>query len=194
MVATSDHASDDQLVDVLAGRGVEVFRGPLEDVLGRYAGALEAFGPADHVLRLTGDCPLTDWQVIDQVVEHHLASGADYTANTYPERSYPKGLDADVVTAAALQTAAREAADPYEREHVLPFIYRRPERFRLEGISQAADEGEVRWTVDRPDDYEFVSEVYDALYAADPAFGSEDVRALVRGRPDLQRYGDERRV
>jgi spore coat polysaccharide biosynthesis protein SpsF len=194
VIAVSDEASDDILAETAEGAGVAVFRGSLNDVLARYAGALEAHGPAEHVLRLTGDCPLADWTVIDAVIERHLQTGADYTANTWGRRTFPKGLDADVVKAEVLRQAAMEARDPYEREHVLPFVYRRPERYRLEGLHQAAEEGEVRWTVDLPADYGFMAQVYDALYARGPAFTSDDVRALVRGRPDLARLGGERRV
>ncbi len=194
VVATSDDRTDDVLVDVLTDAKIAVYRGPLDDVLARYVGAMDAFGPADHVVRLTGDCPLADWSVIDAVIEKHLQTGADYTANTYGRRTFPKGLDVDVVTEAALRLAHAEATDSYDREHVLPFVYGHPERFRLQGLEQDADEGEVRWTVDLPEDYAFVSAVYDALYPADPAFSSDDIRQLVRSRPDLANTGGERRV
>ena len=194
VVATSDDITDNVLSDVLEGVGVTVFRGPLDDVLARYAGAVEAFGPADHVVRLTADCPLIDWTVIDAVVDRHLETGADYTANTYGRRTFPKGLDVDIVKTSALLEAAAEAGDAYEREHVLPFIYNRPDRYRLQGLEQAADEGEVRWTVDLPEDYAFASAVYDGLYPQDEAFTSDDVRRFVAGRPDLVRHGGERRV
>jgi spore coat polysaccharide biosynthesis protein SpsF len=194
VAAISDDRTDDVLNDVLQGRGVEVFRGSLGDVLGRYAGALEAKGPAEHMVRLTGDCPLIDWSVIDGVIEAHLESGADYTANTWGRRTFPKGLDVDIVKSSVLLEAAQEAKDPYEREHVLPFIYLRPERYRLEGFSQTAEEGELRWTVDEPDDLAFVSEVYDALYPDDPAFTTADVRRFLAGRPDLARAGGYRRI
>ncbi len=194
VVAISEDRTDDVLADVLEGARVEVFRGPLEDVLARYAGALEAKGPAEHMLRLTGDCPLLDWEVIDAVIERHLETGADYTANTWGRRTFPRGLDADIVKRQVLVEAAAEATDPYEREHVLPFIYRRPERYSLQGYAQARDEGELRWTVDLPEDYEFVSAVYDALYPDNEAFTSDDVRRLLAGRPDLASYGGDRRI
>lgn len=194
VLAASDDPSDDILAETAAADGVAVFRGALDDVLARYAGAMAAHGPAEHVVRLTGDCPLADPEVIDAVIERHLQTGADYTANTWGRRTFPKGLDADIVKAEVLAEAAAEARDPYEREHVLPFVYRRPERYRLEGLTQAAEEGEVRWTVDLPADYAFVAQVYDALYADDPAFTSNDVRALARDRADLAMLGGERRV
>lgn len=194
VVAISDDLTDDVLADVLEGADVEVFRGPLDDVLSRYAGALEAKGPAEHMLRLTGDCPLLDWEVIDAVIDRHLDSGMDYTANTWGRRTFPRGLDADIVKSQVLIEAAAEATDPYEREHVLPFIYRRPERYSLQGYAQARDEGDLRWTVDLPEDFEFVSAVYDALYPENEAFTSDDVRRFLTGRPDLADHGGYRRI
>jgi spore coat polysaccharide biosynthesis protein SpsF len=78
----------------------------------------------------------------------------------------------------ALEAAEREAVDPYEREHVTPFIYRRPERFTLAALTQDIDESQLRWTVDTPEDFDFVERVYAALYEGKPNFTSDDVRAL----------------
>jgi spore coat polysaccharide biosynthesis protein SpsF len=194
VVATSDQASDDSLAVCLIAAGVPVFRGPLDDVLARYIGAMEAFGPVRTVVRLTADCPLADPELVDQTLDLHQRSGADYTSNTPARRSFAKGLDVEVFESVALKIAADETADPYDHEHVTPFLYRHPNRFKVEGLEQAADEGEVRWTVDRPDDLDFVRAVYDGLYAANPAFTSDDVRAFVRSRPDLAALGGDRRV
>ena len=194
VVATSDQPSDDPLAVCLIAAGVPVFRGSLDDVLGRFMGAIEAFGPVRTVVRLTADCPLADPELIDETLKLHARLGADYTSNTPARRSYPKGLDVEVFEAVALKIAAAETSDPYDHEHVTPFLYRHPERFAVAGLEQAADEGDVRWTVDRPDDLDFVRAVYDELYAAKPAFTSDDVRALVGGRPDLANLGGDRRV
>lgn len=194
VVATSVDASDDELAAVVAGAGVAVHRGPLDDVLGRFIGALDAFGPADYVVRLTGDCPLADPAVIDATIAHVTAAGADYGSNTPPHRTFPKGLDIEVMTEAALRAAARRAASPEEHEHVTWGLHRHPELYRQAYFSQDADEGEVRWTVDLPDDYAFVAAVYDALYPDNPAFTSDDVRRFVRSRPDLAMLGGARRV
>jgi spore coat polysaccharide biosynthesis protein SpsF len=193
LVATSTDPSDDDLAAVLARHGAPVHRGPLDDVLARYEGALVAH-PAEIVARLTADCPLADPEVIDATIELLTSRGLDYAANTPARRTYPKGLDVEVMRAAALLQAAREAKDPYEREHVTPYLYRRPDLFAQDFISQDADEGELRWTVDRPDDLEFVRAVYEALYPDNPAFGSDDVRAFVRARADLARLGGDRRI
>jgi spore coat polysaccharide biosynthesis protein SpsF len=200
VVATSDDPSDDELARIAAGAGALVHRGPLDDVLARFTGALAAFGPADHVVRLTGDCPLTDPAVIDATIDKVVGADADYGSNTPPDapfpegRSFPRGLDVECVKASALIAAAARAASPEEHEHVTWALHRRPDLYRQAFLKQAADEGEVRWTVDFPDDYAFVAAVYAALWPANPAFASDDVRALVRARPDLANFGGERRV
>ncbi len=193
VVATSTDASDDVLAERLRAEGIGVHRGSLEDVLGRFIGALDQFGPDDTVVRLTADCPLADPDLVDETIDLFQTSGADYASNTPERRSYPKGLDIEVVRADLLRTADAEATDPYEREHVTPFIYGRPERFKIAGLEQYASEGEVRWTVDRPDDLEFVRAVYGALYPRKADFTSNNVRVFVQSRPDLWALGGDRR-
>lgn len=177
VVATSVDPSDDPLAAYCESRGATVFRGALDDVLGRFGAAAAAQGEVDHVVRLTADCPLADPAVIDACVRLHLESGADYTSNTL-ERTYPDGLDVEVVTARALAEAVREATDPFEREHVTPFFYRRPDRYRIAQLTQDRDLADRRWTVDTADDFDFVERVYAALFEADPAFGQDRILAL----------------
>ena len=178
VLATSDQASDDAVADYAARLDLTVVRGDLEDVLGRFGRALDAFPEAATVVRMTADCPLTDWRVLDAVIEHQAATRADYASNTPQVRTYPHGLDVEVMTAAALRTALFEATDPYEREHVTPFLYRNPKRFRLEFLSQTPSLAHLRWTVDHPEDLDFVRHVYGALHAANPDFGMADIAAL----------------
>ena len=194
VVATSVQPGDDPLSEALAVAAVPVFRGALDDVLARFIGAIDAFGPADVAVRLTADCPLADPAVIEATLALRQVTDADYTANAGERRTFPKGLDVEVFKVAALRAAAAESTDPYDREHVTPFLYRRPERFALAFHHQTVDEGDVRWTVDRPDDLAFVRAVYEALYPVDPAFSSDDVRAFVRSRPDLLLLGGDRRL
>jgi len=177
VVATSTDPSDDVIVDYCAEIACATHRGSLHDVLGRYAATLEAFGPADHVVRLTADCPLADWTVIDRCIALHLDSGADYTSNTL-DRSYPRGLDVEVFRADALSSIATETSDPYDREHVTPSFYRQPDRFRIAQLVEPTYRAHLRWTVDRIDDFEFTTAVYEALFPQTPAFLTDDILAL----------------
>ena len=180
VLATSDHGSDDPLAAYGAEIGLPVVRGSLEDVLARFAAVLAAWPIATTIARMTADCPLTDWRVLDAVIARLEAAGADYVNNTTaaPARTYPHGLDVEAMRAEVLRQAAAEAVDPFEREHVTPFIYRRPERFRIEGLMREPSLAHLRWTVDYPQDLDFVRHVYGTLHAANPDFTTEDVAAL----------------
>lgn len=178
VVATSIDPSDDPLADYIERLGHLVFRGALADVLDRFGGAMALVPEADTVVRLTADCPLADWTVIDATIDCYRDAGADYASNTPAVRTYPHGLDVEVMRRGALEQACREAVDPYEREHVTPFIYRRPELFHLAYLSQPQNLAHLRWTVDLPDDLAFVRDVYAALYPVNPGFSSADVVAL----------------
>ena len=193
VVATSVEPEDDAIEAAVRREAIAVHRGPLDNVLQRFIGALDAH-PADHVVRLTADCPLADPALIDATIERHLSSGADYTSNTPDGAAWPKGLDVEVITAPALRRAAAQADSPQAREHVTWDIWNQPDRWALAWLPCTPDQGDIRWTVDRPDDYAFVAAVYDALYPKNRAFTSADVRAFVAGRPDLATFGGERRA
>jgi spore coat polysaccharide biosynthesis protein SpsF len=188
VVATSTDPSDDAVAGLCDRLGVACHRGPLDDVLARFAGALKAYGPTDHVVRLTGDCPLADPDVIDATVARHIETGADYTSNTLV-LTVPKGQDVEVMKAEHLAAAAREATDPYEREHVTPFLYRHPERFKLANLERHPPLPDLRWTVDTPEDFAFVERVYRSLYPANPAFTSADILQLTAADPPRGREG-----
>lgn len=183
VLLTSEEPSDDPLEQLASDLGVACFRGSLPDVLGRYAGALERY-PCEHIVRLTGDCPLADWTVIDRVVAHHLHGGFDYSTNTLVRRD-PQGLDVEVVKADCLRAAAMQSQDPYEREHVMPHFYRQPERFRLGSVESPVDRSALRWTLDYPQDYQFIAAVYERLYPLNPAFSTAEVLALLDQEPSL---------
>lgn len=193
VVATSDQAGDDVIEQTCRREGIAVHRGPLDDVLARFTGALEAY-PADHVVRLTADCPLADPEVIDATIEMHLETGADYSSNSPEPGAFPKGLDVEVMTADVLRQAAAQASTPEEHEHVTWGIWNQPDRYFLAWLHDPENRADVRWTVDRPDDYAFVAAVYDALYPANRAFTSDDVRAFLEDRADLAHYGGDRRL
>jgi spore coat polysaccharide biosynthesis protein SpsF len=182
-VATSTDTSDDAIAELCARIGIDCFRGSLGDVLDRFYRAALAAKP-DMVVRLTGDCPLTDPAVIDALIDLHRAGSFDYSSNAQV-RTYPDGLDAEIMQLATLETAWREATLPSEREHVTPFIHRRPERFRLGSLTQTPDRSHLRWVVDDPQDFVFVTAIYEALYPPNPAFTSADILDLLARRPDI---------
>lgn len=183
VVATSTDRSDDPIAALCARLGIDCFRGSLDDVLDRFCRAAERYSP-EQVVRLTGDCPLIDPNVIDAVARFHLAGGYDYSSNTL-HPTFPDGLDVEIFRYACLAEAGREATSPFEREHVTPFLHQQPARYRLGDFRRSPDLSALRWTVDNPEDYELVCRVYAALYPSNPNFALDDIVALFENSPDL---------
>lgn len=185
-VATTTHASDDPIEALCRERGIPCWRGSQFDVLDRYYQAARLM-QADVIVRLTGDCPLIDPQVIDRTVQAFFQQGVDFAANRLPppwKRTYPIGLDVEVCSFAALERAWHEARQPYEREHVMPYLYDEPGRFRTFLVNTEPDYGHLRWTVDTPEDLEFVRQVVEKLDGQDH-FSWLDVLALLQQYPHL---------
>lgn len=183
IVATSNQPDDRKLGALCRAFDVDCFFGSLDDVLDRYYQAAKPHNP-EHVVRLTGDCPLTDPELIDQVIQFHLEGAYDYTSNTV-EPTYPDGLDAEVIRFPCLEEAWREATLPSEREHVTPFIRKHPDRFKIGSVKGRDDLSHLRWTVDEPEDLELVTRIYEALYPQNPQFTTGDILQLLVRNPHL---------
>ncbi|MGH6933711.1 MAG: cytidylyltransferase domain-containing protein [Dongiaceae bacterium] len=183
LVATSEEPSDDPIAELCQALGIAVFRGSLSDVLDRYYRAASTRGPS-HVVRLTGDCPLTDPGIVDAIIEFGLDGDYDFASNAM-RRTFPVGLDASITRFRCLEEAWREAKLPPEREHVTLFLYSRPERYRLGKFVQTADRSHLHWAVDEAQDLAFVTRVYEALYPDRPIFGTQDILDLLARRPEI---------
>lgn len=181
VIATTTDPRDDAIVDLCIREGWLYSRGSEDDVLDRYYLAAQAH-QADVVVRITSDCPLIDPRVLDYVISafHAAAPAIDYASNSIA-RSYPRGLDTEVFTFAALEAAWREDRSGW-REHVTPFIYNHPERFRLRSITNPTDYSHHRWTVDTPEDYELVRRIYEHFGHGD--FDWRDVLGVLNQHPD----------
>ena len=183
IVATSTEAGDDAIEAFCIEAGVACFRGSEQDVLDRFYQCARGID-AGIIVRVTSDCPLIDPAIIDLAIEAFRTGNHDYL-RTDPTR-YPRGLDTEICTRAALETAWSEARDPAEREHVMPFLYRNPARFGLDVFAEADAEGlEFRLCVDEENDFRLVGAVLEALYPDNPDFGWRDLVAYLREHPEL---------
>lgn len=185
VVATTTDPSDDPLVAILEQANIPYVRGDLDDVLSRFIKVIDEFDP-EVVVRLTADCPLTSPTVIDEVVNAFLNSEADYVSNTMTP-TYPDGLDVEVVRPEALRFVNATTNDQPEREHVTLGVYRRPEKFRIENVANDADLSSLRWTVDTPEDFTFVKNVYSGLFPMNQEFEMADVLDYLDRHPERSR-------
>jgi len=180
VVATTILPADDAIVGLAAVEGWPVERGSEMDLLDRYLTAARSHA-ADVIVRITSDCPLIDPGVIDRTVLAFIAADVDYASNTLEPATYPRGLDVEVVSRAALERAGREDRDPAWREHVTPYLYRHPESFRLLRVPADDDHADQRWSIDTPEDYELVRRIYEAVGGDD--FDWREALAVVEAHP-----------
>ncbi len=190
-LATTREAIDDPLEEVARALGVSVFRGSETDVLGRFAGAARMM-KADIVVRVTCDCPLLDPSVVDAVIDLRESTEADYASNGLV-MDWPDGLDCEAFTAAVLFAADKAARDPYEREHVTPWI-------RTTGAQQKAHlpgpgkpQADQRWTLDSPEDYAFLAALFELLPALPALPGWQEIISVIESHGELGALNDHLR-
>lgn len=182
VVATTTQSIDDAIVRLCEKQGWPYFRGSEEDVLDRYYHAALTF-KADVVVRITGDCPLVEPEIIDRVVNefqgHYPA--VDYISNVLT-RTFPRGLDVEVMSFGALSKAWQEDHNPVWREHVTQYIWRQPEKFKIRNVTNDTDYSYMRWTVDTPEDLAFMRRIYE--HFQNDAFTWTEVLRLLETHPE----------
>lgn len=185
VLATTTSPEDDELEQFAKDYDLPFYRGSEGDVLGRYYEAAKKFH-CSAIVRLTGDCPLIDPAVTDQVITTHLNSDSDYTANII-NRTYPRGLDTEVISYEVLEKAHNEAFQDYEREHVTPYIKEKPDIFRLNSVEAEGKlrRPDLRLTVDREEDLELIRKVFGELYREDDIIKTEQVIDFLDNNPEI---------
>jgi len=182
VIATTSSDADDAIVRECERLGVPWFRGSEDDVLDRYYQAAQTYA-AGAVVRITSDCPLIDPELVDGTIRVFQEQHCDYASNLFP-RTYPRGLDTEVFTVAALERDWREARAPYQREHVTPFLYEHPELFRLVSLRGRIDYSQYRWTLDTAEDLQLLRAIY-ARFSNQDNFGWREAVALMEREPEL---------
>jgi spore coat polysaccharide biosynthesis protein SpsF len=204
VVATTTDPSDDLVSDLCQARGYPHYRGSVHDVLDRYYQAAKD-SSSQVIVRITADCPVIDPQVIDRIIEEFWGStitqngsgenlttwpaqpAYDFAANRLPPpwgRTYPIGLDTEVCTFNGLDLAWKEATLPHQREHVMPFFYEQPDRFRILLVNHEVDFGALRWTVDTPEDLDLMQQIYAKFNGRDD-FSWLEILDLIKRHPEL---------
>ena len=186
VVATSTEPANDAIAQMCANHGWTCVRGSETDVLSRYAKATRAAN-ADVVVRVTSDCPLFSPLILDGMLYDFMASEADYLSTNLPTRSFPVGLDCEVMRADCLLLAADKATAPYDREHVTPYLYHNPDQFRLRGYACDQALEDIRITLDTAEDYAVLQRLVDAHpELADPQQDVIDVVSQAFGRTKVK--------
>lgn len=182
VIATTTQKADDAIYDFALERGIRVFRGSENDVLDRYYQCAKEYAPK-NVIRITADCPLMDSEIIDRVINYHYENDNDYTSNTIVP-TFPDGEDVEIMRFEVLEEAWQNATLASQREHVTQYIIHN-DKYKRGNVASEKDLGELRWTLDTQEDYEFIKAVYEELYKNNKNFDMEEILTLLRGNSDL---------
>ncbi|MCL6099633.1 MAG: glycosyltransferase family protein [Bacteroidetes bacterium] len=187
VVATSTNSDDDEIEKLCEQNNITCFRGHLTDLLDRHYQVAIKFG-ADAIVKIPSDCPLIDPRVIDKVIQHFINyEEYDFVSNLHPA-TYPDGNDVEIMSFASLECTWKDATKDYEREHTTPFIWEHQDVFKVGNV--AWDSGldystSHRWTIDYPEDYEFIRKVFEELYPSNPVFSLNDILDLLKRKPEI---------
>lgn len=185
IVATSINPENEAIVKLCDSKGISCFKGNEDDVLDRYYQTCKYFdiNSKDNIVRITADCPLIDYEVIDNIIDVHIKNANDYTSNTIVP-SFPDGLDCEVFTFSSLEDAWKNSLLSSEREHVTLYIKNHPELFKIENILNDEDLSDLRWTLDEKEDFEFINKIYSYFPDSD-LFLTNEILSILNVKPDL---------
>lgn len=188
IVATTEESSDDAIAEICSQNQWNCYRGSTNDLLARHYFAAQPFNP-DAVIKIPSDCPLIDPKVIEKVIDFYLENHThyDFVSNLHPA-TYPDGNDVEIMSWKSITEAFEKADKTLEREHTTPYIWERPEQFRLGNVTWETGldySMSHRFTIDYQADYDFIARVYDELYTQNPAFGLNDILQLLEEKPEI---------
>lgn len=181
VVATTGIQEDDIVVEFVNEMDIDYFRGSSTDVLDRYYKCAKKFS-LSSIVRITADNPLIDPLIVDKVIEKFNSDSYDYVTNTQP-RTFPQGTETEMFSFQALEKAWCEAKKPSEREHVTPYFYNNPSKFRIFNVTHSEDLSHLRWTVDRESDLNLIKNIVTKIKKR-PILTS-DIINLITKNPDL---------
>jgi spore coat polysaccharide biosynthesis protein SpsF len=184
VIATTTKPADNKIVELCKKMDWDYYCGNEEDVLDRYYYAAKEF-QAKNVVRITSDCPLIEPAIIDQIIEKFLKLGADvdYISNVFPVRTYPRGLDTEMMSFSCLERCWKEDLNPAYREHVTQYIQHNPKAFKIREIHHLEDLSFMRWTVDTSEDLEFVRKIFS--HFRETHFSWTDILEFLQKNPSL---------
>ena len=184
VLATSVSKEDRKLKKVADSLDIPTFFGSLDDVLSRYYLSAKKY-KLDTVVRITADCPVIDPHIVDEVVRRFIKGGYDLYGIS---GNFPDGLDTSVLSFKAIEDAYKKTKLPSDREHVGTTFFRtHKDMFKTGGYEKFKDKGNYRWTLDEPEDYEFLKKVYEALYQEGELFFYQDIFKLLEKKPELMK-------
>ncbi len=185
VIATTIAKEDNPVAEFCLQNNLDFYRGSEDNVLDRYYQAAKLYR-AKIIVRITADCPLIDPEIVDKVVENYIGNAGRFDGSSNVlRRTYPLGLDTEVIPFSILEKLWKIADKGYHREHVTVYLYEHPELFKLSSVENSTDLSHLRWTVDEEADLRFIREIYQRLYQEGEIFLTEDILRILSEQPSL---------
>lgn len=183
-LATSTSPDNQSLVDIARKLGVPAFQGDDEDVLRRYVDCARSMG-ADHVVRVTGDNPLTDLETLEKLVALHLQTGADYTY--VPGEALLMGILSEVIAKSALEASWDRGEARHRSELVTLYIKEHPQEFKIRtaALPGGLRRPHYRLTVDEKEDVELMQLLFERLQQPGRIVTTREAIKLLDREPEL---------
>jgi len=192
VIATTTKEKDNRIVEIAQNYSVGFYRGSEDNVLSRYYYAAKEYN-AEIIIRVTSDCPIIDPHIIDNMVNEFIAlkrdQNLDYLSNKI-KMTFPRGLDVEVFTFDVLKKTFLEANQKFEKEHVTPYIYLNPDKFKIKNYENDTDYSMYRWTLDTEEDFILIKKIYDNLYDKGKIFLFKDVLRYIEKNPKISKINE----
>ena len=186
IVATSDLAINNEIIDVCNKYKIDFYIGDEENVLKRFYNTSKKYNPK-NIIRITGDCPLVDGSLVDKLIEFYINNNYDYcgiatgagVSGKNDILRYPDGLDAEIFSFSVLENAYNNAKNKLQTEHVTPYIWQNPDLFKIGVLQSKIDYGKYRLTLDNNEDFLLIKWIYSKLYSVNSNFNYKEVIDLL---------------
>ena len=183
IIATTKDKKDDAIEDFANKYNLGIYRGSENDILDRYYNAARKYN-ADVIVRIWGDCPLSDPEIIDKTIEEFLTYKADY-ANNFSPPTFPVGMNVEIYSFNTLEQIWKEIKNPFFRDYPFEYFYANQESFRAIYVKNNVDLSDINWTVDYIEDFKLVTKIFEKLNSKDKVFNMKDILELVGKHPEL---------
>lgn len=183
VIATTDNIADDLIEQWASENKISCFRGSENDVLKRYYDTAKN-NNSTTIVRITADDPFKDYEIMDEVINQFILEKADFACNNFPP-SYPEGLDVEVFSFSALETAYKNSVSDFEKEHVTQYFYKNSNDFNIISIKNEINLSNLRWTIDTKEDLEMTRKIYNKFTDNKSIFLMKDILKILDENPEI---------
>ena len=189
IVVTTKREEDQKIIKVAKKTNCHTFRGSTNNVLNRYYKAAVHY-KVKNIVRICSDCPLIDPKIINKVYFFYLKNNYDYVSNKiFP--SYPIGMGVEIFNFQSLKKVNKLAKSSYEKEHVTPYFFKRPKKFKIKNVGSKKKLLNYRVVLDYAEDFKLISNILKHFNKQRKDFTLKDIIKYINRNPILKKKNSQ---